>query len=58
MGFWEWSHEVNAPDVKYLHLQVVMEGHCMASSNASLLLALLTPLDEILVKVAQALSKC
>jgi hypothetical protein len=46
MGFWEWSHEVNTLDVKYLHLQVVMEGHCMVSSNASLQLTLPTPLDE------------
>ena len=46
MGFWEWSHEFNAPYIKYLNLQVVVKGHCVARGDASARLAFLTPLDE------------
>ena len=46
MGFWEWSHEVNAPYVEYLYLQVVVEGHCIAISDATLQLAFPTSSDE------------
>jgi hypothetical protein len=46
MGFWEWSHEVNAPYVEYLCLKVVVQGHCVASGDAPMLLTFLTPLNE------------
>jgi hypothetical protein len=48
MGLLEWPHEVDAPDIEDLHLQVVVEGHCVASSDATLQLAFSTPLDEFL----------
>ena len=46
MGLLKWSHEVNALDIEDLHLQVVVEGHCIASYDATLQLAFSTPLDE------------
>ena len=46
MGLLEWPHEVNAQDIKYLHMQVVVEGHGIASSDATLQLTLLTPSNE------------
>ena len=46
MGFWEWPHEVNAPNVKYLYLKVVVQGHCIASGDAPMQLAFLTSSDE------------
>jgi len=46
IGLLEWPHEVNAPNIKYLHLQVVVVGHCVASSDATLQLAFSTPSDE------------
>ena len=49
MGLLEWPHEVNALDIEDLHLRVVVEGHCIASSDATLQLAFLTPSDEFLV---------
>ena len=36
LGLLEWSHEVNAPHIKYFYLKVVVEGHCIASSDVSL----------------------
>jgi hypothetical protein len=48
MELLKWSHEINAPDIKYLHLQVVVEGHCIASYNATLQLTFSTPSDELL----------
>ena len=48
MGLLEWPHEVNALDIKDLHLQVIVEGHCIASSDATLQLAFSTPSDEFL----------
>jgi hypothetical protein len=48
LGPLEWSHEVNAPHIKYFYLKVIVEGHCVASGDASLKLALLAPLDELL----------
>ena len=48
MGLLKWSHEVNALDIEDLHLQVVVEGHCIASYNATLQLAFLAPSDELL----------
>ena len=46
MGLLEWPHEVNAPYSEDLHLQVVVEGHCVASNDATLQLAFPTPSDE------------
>jgi len=46
MGLLEWPHEVNTQDIEYLHMQVVMEGHGIASSDATLELTLLTPSNE------------
>ena len=46
LGLLKRSHIVNAPDIEYLHLQVVVEGHCIASSDATLQLVFPTPLDE------------
>jgi hypothetical protein len=48
LGLLEWSQEVNAPHIKYFYLKVVVEGHCIASGDVSLKLALLTPSDELL----------
>jgi hypothetical protein len=48
MGLLEWPHEVNAPNIEDLYLQVVVEGHCIVSYNATLQLIFLTPLDELL----------
>ena len=48
MGLLEQPHEVNAPNIEDLHLQVVVEGYCVASSDATLQLAFSTPLDEFL----------
>ena len=46
MGFWEWSHEVNAPYIEYLNLKVVVQGHCIASGDAPMQLTFPTPPDE------------
>jgi hypothetical protein len=46
MGFWKWSHEVNASHVKYLYFKVVVQGHCVASGDAPMQLTFLTPSDE------------
>ena len=46
MGFWEWSHKVNAPYVEYLYLKVVMQGHYIVSGDAPMQLTFPTPLDE------------
>ena len=46
LGLLKWAHEVNAPHIKYFYLMVVVEGHCIARSDATLQLAFLTPLDE------------
>jgi hypothetical protein len=48
LGLLEWSHEVNAPHIKYFYLKVIVEGHCIASYDVSLKLALLTPSNEFL----------
>jgi hypothetical protein len=48
LGPLEWSHEVNAPHIKYFYLKVIVEGHCIASSDVSLKLALPAPPDELL----------
>lgn len=47
MGLLKWPHEVDAPNIKYLHLQVVVEWHGIASSDTSLQLTLLTPSNEV-----------
>ena len=36
---WEWSHEIDPPNVKQLHLEVVHEWHCILSVDVSMLLA-------------------
>jgi hypothetical protein len=46
LGLWEWSHEVNAPHIKYFYLKIVVEGHCISSCDVPLILALLTPPNE------------
>jgi hypothetical protein len=48
LGLLEWSHEVNAPHIKYFYLKIVVEGHCIVSCDVPLKLALSTPLDEFL----------
>ena len=48
MGLLEWPHEVNALDIKYLHLQVILEWHCISSSDATLQLAFSVFSDELL----------
>ena len=48
LGLLKWPHEVNAPHIKYFYFKVVLYGHCIASSDASLKLALPTPPDELL----------
>jgi hypothetical protein len=46
MGLFELPHEVNAPYVEQFDLEVVCEGHCIASSDCTLHLAPTTPSDE------------
>jgi hypothetical protein len=46
MGLLEWPHEVNTPYVEQFNLKVVCEWHCIASGDASLQLAPLSPLDK------------
>jgi hypothetical protein len=46
MGLWEWSHEINAPHIKYFYLKVVVEGHCIPSCDVPLILALPAPPNE------------
>ena len=46
MGFWEWSHEVNSSYIEYLYLQVVVQGHRVASGDAPMQLAFPTSSDE------------
>jgi hypothetical protein len=48
LGHLEWSHEVNTPHIKYFYLKIVVEGHCIASYDVPLKLALLTPSNEFL----------
>jgi hypothetical protein len=48
LGLLGRSLEVNAPHIKYFYLKVVVEGHCIASYDVSLKLALPTPPDEFL----------
>ena len=46
LGLLEGPHEVNAPHIKYFYLKVEVEGHCVASCDATLELALPTPPNE------------
>jgi hypothetical protein len=46
MGLLEWPHEVNAPHIKYPYLKVVVDGHCIARSDATLQLTFPTPSNE------------
>jgi hypothetical protein len=48
LGLLERSHDVSAPHIKYFYSKVVVEGHCIASYDVYLKLALLTTPDEFL----------